>query len=316
MCEELTYPQTLALTDRLDYLGAAQNRHALCMCIEKGLGVEVPERVQYIRTIMDELQRIDSHLLFFSCLCMDMGALTAFFYGFRDREKVLDILEQTTGGRLIQTYNTIGGVQADIHPEFVHKVKELIACLRPALREYHEVFTGNVIARQRLEGTGVLTREDAISFGATGGTGRASGWACDVRKRHPYAMYGKVDFEEVLFTEGDCMARYLVRMREIEQSLRIIEQLIDNIPEGPWQEKMKPVIRIPEGSYYAAVEGSRGEFGVFIESRGDKSPYRMKFRSTGLPLVSCMETIARGAKIADLIAIGGTVDYVVPDIDR
>ena len=316
MCEELTYPQTLALTDRLDYPGASQNRHALCMCIARALGGEVSERVQYIRTIMDERPRIDPPLLFFSCLCMDMGALTAFFYGFRDREKVLDILEQTTGGRLIQTYNTIGGVQADIHPDFVRKVKELIAYLRPTLREYHEIFTGNVIARERLEGTGVLSRADAISFGATGGTGRASGWACDVRKRHPYAMYGQVDFREVLFTEGDCMARYMVRMREIEESMRIIEQLVDNIPEGPYQLKMKPVIRIPEGSYYAAVEGSRGEFGVFIESRGEKSPYRMKFRSTGLPLVSCMETIARGAKIADLIAIGGTLDYVVPDIDR
>ena len=316
MCESLTYPQTLALTDRLDYLGASQNRHALCMCIEKGLGVEVTERVQYIRTIMDELQRIDSHLLFFSCLCMDMGALTAFFYGFRDREKVLDILEETTGGRLIQCYNTIGGVQADIHPNFVRRVKELITYLRPMLREYHEVFTGNVIAQERLKGVGVLTRRDAISFGATGGTGRAAGWACDVRKRHPYAVYDKVDFDEVLFTEDDCMARYMVRMHEIEQSMRIIEQLIDNIPEGDYQLKMKPVIRIPEGTYYSAVEGSRGEFGVFIESHGDKSPYRMKFRSTGLPLVSCMETIARGAKIADLIAIGGTVDYVVPDIDR
>ncbi len=316
MCESLTYPQTLALTDRLDYLGASQNRHALCMCIEKGLGVEVTERVQYIRTIMDELQRIDSHLLFFSCLCMDMGALTAFFYGFRDREKVLDILEETTGGRLIQCYNTIGGVQADIHPNFVRRGKELITYLRPMLREYHEVFTGNVIAQERLKGVGVLTRRDAISFGATGGTGRAAGWACDVRKRHPYAVYDKVDFDEVLFTEGDCMARYMVRMHEIEQSMRIIEQLIDNIPEGDYQLKMKPVIRIPEGTYYSAVEGSRGEFGVFIESHGDKSPYRMKFRSTGLPLVSCMETIARGAKIADLIAIGGTVDYVVPDIDR
>ena len=184
------------------------------------------------------------------------------------------------------------------------------------LREYHEVFTGNVIAQERLKGVGVLTRRDAISFGATGGTGRAAGWACDVRKRHPYAVYDKVDFDEVLFTEGDCMARYMVRMHEIEQSMRIIEQLIDNIPEGDYQLKMKPVIRIPEGTYYSAVEGSRGEFGVFIESHGDKSPYRMKFRSTGLPLVSCMETIARGAKIADLIAIGGTVDYVVPDIDR
>ena len=316
MCESLTYPQTLGLTDRLDYLAAHHNRHALCMCIENAMGIQVSERVQYIRTIMDELQRIDSHLLFFSCLCMDLGALTAFFYGFRDREKILDIFEATTGGWLIQNYNTIGGVQADIAPDFVKKVKEFIAWLRPTLREYHEVFTGNVIAHGRLEGVGILSREDAISFGATGGTGRASGWACDVRKRHPYAMYGKVDFKEVIRTEGDCFARYMVRMEEIVESMNIIEQLIDNIPEGPFQEKTKAIIKVPEGSYYAAVEGSRGEFGVFLESRGDKYPYRLKFRSTGLPLVSIMETVCRGAKIADLIAIGGTVDYVVPDIDR
>lgn len=316
MCESLTYPQTLALTDRLDYLGASQNRHALCMCIEKGLGLEVSERIQYIRTIMDELQRIDSHLLFFSCLCMDMGALTAFIYGFRDREKVLDVLEQTTGGRLIQTYNTIGGVQADIHPDFVSNVKKLIGYLRPMLREYHEIFTGNVIAQKRLVGTGVLSREDAISFGATGGTGRASGWACDVRKRHPYAMYGKVDFKEIVFNEGDCFARYMVRLKEIEESMNIIEQLIDNIPQGEWQMKVKPIIKLPVGSWYSAVEGSRGEFGAFIESSGDRFPYRVKFRSTGLPLVSCIDTITRNSKIADLIAIGGTLDYVVPDIDR
>ncbi len=316
MCESLTYPQTLALTDRLDYLGAAQNRHALCMCIEQAMGVELSERVQYIRTIMDELQRIDSHLLFFSTFCMDLGALTAFFYGFRDREMILDIFEETTGGRLILNYNTIGGVQADIHPAFVHKVKAFIAYMRPKLREYHQVFTGNIIAQERMKGVGVLSREDAISFGATGGTGRASGWACDVRKRHPYAMYGKVDFKEIVFTEGDCYARYMVRMKEIEESMNIIEQLIDNIPAGDYQAKMKPVIRLPEGRYYAAVEGSRGEFGVYIESRGDKYPYRLKFRCTGLPLISCLDTITRGGKIADLIAIGGTLDYVVPDIDR
>ena len=316
MCESLTYPQTLALTDRLDYLGAHQNRHALCMCIEKAMGIEVSDRVQYIRTIMDELQRIDSHLLFFSCLCMDLGALTAFFYGFRDREKILDIFEATTGGRLIQNYNTIGGLQYDIAPDFVQKVKEFIAYLRPMLKEYHEVFTGNIIAHGRLKGVGILSREDAISFGATGGTGRASGWACDVRKRHPYAMYGKVNFKEIIRTEGDCFARYMVRMEEIMESMNIIEQLIDNIPEGAFQEKTKAIIKVPEGSYYAAVEGSRGEFGVFLESRGDKYPYRLKFRSTGLPLVSIMDTVCRGAKIADLIAIGGTVDYVVPDIDR
>ncbi|MDR1335211.1 MAG: NADH-quinone oxidoreductase subunit D [Tannerella sp.] len=316
MCESLTYPQIAALTDRLDYLSAMQNRHAFCLCVEKGLGVEVSGRVKYIRTIMDELQRIDSHLLFFSTLCMDLGALTAFFYGFRDREKILDIFEQTTGGRLILNYNTIGGVQADIHPDFVRRVKELIACLRPALREYHEVFTGNVITQQRMKGVGVLSREDAISFGTTGGTGRASGWACDVRKRHPYAMYGQVDFREILYRRGDCFSRYMVRMDEIEESMRIIEQLIDNIPEGDFQEKMKAVIRLPEGGYYAAVEASRGEFGVYIESHGDKYPYRVKFRSTGLPLVACIDTITRGSKIADLIAIGGTLDYIVPDIDR
>lgn len=316
MNESLTYPQTLALTDRLDYLGAQQNRHALCMCIEKAMGVEVSERVQYIRTIMDELQRIDSHLLFYSCLCMDLGALTAFFYGFRDREKILDMFEETCGGRLIMNYNTIGGVQADLHPNFQRRVKEFIPYLRGIIHEYHDVFTGNIIAQQRLKGVGVLSKEYAIGFGATGGTGRASGWACDVRKRMPYGVYNKVDFKEILYTEGDSFARYMVRMDEIMESLRIIEQLIDNIPDGSIQEKMKPIIRVPEGSYYTAVEGSRGEFGVYLESRGDKTPYRLHYRSTGLPLVSAVDTICRGAKIADLIAIGGTLDYVVPDIDR
>ena len=316
MNESLTYPQTLALTDRLDYLSAHQNRHALCMCIEKAMGIEVSERVQYIRTIMDELQRIDSHLLFYSCLAMDLGALTAFFYGFRDREKILDIFEETCGGRLIMNYNTIGGVQADLHPNFVKRVKEFIPYMRGIIHEYHDIFTGNIIAQSRMKGVGVLSREDAISFGCTGGTGRASGWACDVRKRMPYGVYDKVDFKEIVYTEGDCFARYLVRMDEIMESLNIIEQLIDNIPEGPYQEKMKPIIRVPEGSYYAAVEGSRGEFGVFLESQGDKMPYRLHYRATGLPLVAAIDTICRGAKIADLIAIGGTIDYVVPDIDR
>ncbi len=316
MSESMTYPQILALTDRLDYLAAHQNRHALCMCIEQAMGIEVSERVQYIRTIMDELQRIDSHLLFYSALCMDLGGLTPFFYGFRDREKILDMFEETCGGRLIMNYNTIGGVQADIHPNLVKRIKEFIPYMRGIIHEYHDIFTGSIIAQQRMKGVGVLTREDAISFGATGGTGRASGWACDVRKRHPYSLYNKVNFKEIVYTEGDCFARYMVRMDEIMESMKILEQLIDNIPEGNFQEKTKPIIKVPEGSYYTAVEASRGEFGVFLESHGDKYPYRLHFRSTGLPLVSTVDTIARGGKIADLIAIGGTLDYVVPDIDR
>lgn len=314
--ESLTYPQTLALTDRLDYLGAMQNRHALCMCIEQAMGVEVSDRVKVIRTIMDELQRIDSHILFFSCLCQDLGATTAFLYGFRDREKILDIFEETCGGRLILNYNTIGGVMADIHPNFQKRVKEFIPYMRKNIQEYHDIFTGNVIFQNRAKGVGVLTKEQCISFGCTGGTGRAAGWHNDVRKLHPYAAYDRVQFNEVTRTEGDSFARYMIRLDEILESLNIIEQLIDNIPEGNFQKKMKPIIKVPAGTYYSAVEGSRGEFGVLLESKGDKSPYRLHYRSTGLPLVAVMDTACRGNMIADLITIGGTVDYVVPDIDR
>lgn len=316
MNESLTYPQTLALTDRLDYLSAHQNRHALCMCIEKAAGIEISERAQYIRTIMDELQRIDSHLLFYSCLVMDMGGLTPFFYGFREREMILDIFEETTGGRLIQNYNMIGGVQADIQPDFCKKVKEFIKHLYSVLPDYHNIFTGNVIAQTRLKGVGVLSREDAISLGATGGTGRASGWSNDVRKHHPYALYDKVEFKEITRTEGDSFARYMVRMDEILESCHIIEQLIDNIPEGEFKVKTKPIIKLPEGNFSASVETSRGEFDVMIESHGDKCPYRLHYRSTGMPLVHTMDTVCRGQKLADLIAIGGTLDFVIPDIDR
>ena len=314
--EKMTYPQTLALTDRLDYLGAMQNRHALCMCIEQAIGVEVSDRVKVIRTIMDELQRIDSHILFFGCLCQDLGATTAFLYAFRDREKILDIFEETCGGRLILNYNTIGGVTYDIHPNFQKRVKEFITTMRKNIKEYHDIFTGNVIFQNRSKGVGVLTKEQVISFGCTGGTGRASGWHNDLRKIRPYAAYDRVQFNEVVRTEGDSFARYMIRMDEILESLNIIEQLIDNIPEGSYQEKMKPIIKLPVGTFFSEVEGSRGRMGVFIESKGDKSPYRLHYRSTGLPLVAVMDTACRGNMLADLITIGGTVDYVVPDIDR
>lgn len=314
--ESLTYPQTLALTDRMDYLGAMQNRHALCKVIEEALGVEVSDRVKVIRTIMDELQRIDSHILFFSCLCQDLGATTPFLYGFRDREKVLDIFEETCGGRLIINYNMIGGVQADLHPNFQKRVKEFIPIMRKGLKEYHDIFTGNVIAHNRMEGVGVLTKEQVIAMGCTGGTGRASGWHNDLRKLRPYDAYDCVEFNEITFETGDSFARYMVRLKEIEESLKIIEQLIDNIPEGNYIEKMKPIIKVPEGVYYTAVEGSRGQFGVYLESKGDKYPYRVHYRSTGLPLVYAMDAACRGNLIADLVTIGGTFDYVVPDVDR
>lgn len=316
MSEGMTYPQMLHLTDRLDYLSAHINRHALCACIEKAAQIEVSERVQYIRTMMDELTRVASHLLGWSSMCMDMGALTSFIYGMRDRERIIDIFEATCGARLIMNYNVIGGVMYDLHPDFQKQVKAFIPYMRKIMKEYHEIFTGNIIASQRMHGIGYLSKKKAVAYGITGPSGRASGFSCDVRKHQPYGVYDKVQFNEVLREEGDVFARYRIRLDEILESLNILEQLVDNIPEGAIQTKVKPVIRIPEGEYFQNIEAARGIFGVYICSKGDKSPYRLKYRSPGLPLVSIVDLISRTEKIADLIAIGGSLDYVVPDIDR
>ena len=316
LSENLTYPQILHFTDRLDYLSANINRHALCMCVEKAAEIEVPERAQYIRTIMDELNRIDSHLLAWACQTNDLGATTAFIYGMREREIILHIFEKTCGGRLIINQNVIGGVMFDIYADFQKDVKSFIPYMREKLVEYDRFFSHNVIALGRMVGIGVMSKEDAISYAVTGPAGRGSGWSCDIRKHQPYSMYSKVDFKEVIRTEGDSYARYMNRLDEIEESLHIIEQLIDNIPEGEVLAKTKAIIKLPEGEYFQRIEACRGEFGVYIESRGDKTPYRMKFRSPSMALVSAMPLICKNEKISDFIGIGGSMDYVIPDIDR
>lgn len=316
MCENMTYPQMLHLTDRLDYLSANINRHALCMCIEKAAEIEVPERAQYIRTITDELNRIDSHLIAWGTMCMDLGATTAFIYGMRERERVLEIFEKCSGGRLIKNYNVIGGMMFDIYPEFQKDVQDFIVEMRKRLVEYDRLVTGNIIARDRMISHGILPIEKAISYGVTGPAGRASGWACDIRKHAPYALYDKVEFKEVIRHNCDAFDRYLNRLEEIEESLKICEQLIDNIPEGDFCAKTKAIIKLPEGEYYQRVEAARGEFGVYINSAGDKSPYRLKFRSPSFSAVSVMPLMCHGEKVSDFIAIGGSMDYVIPDIDR
>lgn len=316
LSESLTYPQILHFTDRLDYLSANINRHGLCMCVEKAGGIEVPLRAQYIRTIMDELNRIDSHLLAWACQTNDLGAVTAFIYGMREREIILGIFEKICGGRLIINQNVIGGVMFDIYNDFQKDVKAFIPYMREKLREYDRFFSHNVIALGRMIGIGNLSKEDAISYGVTGPAGRASNWSCDIRKHQPYALYDQVEFKEIIRTEGDSYARYLNRLDEIEESLHIIEQLIDNIPAGDIATKTKAIIKLPEGEYYSRIEACRGEFGVFIESRGEKFPYRMKFRSPSMALVSAMPLICKNEKISDFIGIGGSLDYVIPDIDR
>ena len=316
MWEGMTYPQTLALTDRLNYLGAMQHRHALVGVIEEAMEVELTDRIKYIRTIMDELQRLDSHLLYTSCVAQDLGALTGMLYGMRDREHVLNCMEETTGGRLIQNYYRIGGLQDDIDPNFVKNCKDLVKYLRPMIQEYMDIFGGNVITHNRLENCGPMSLEDCINYAVTGPAGRASGWKNDVRKNHPYDMYDKVNWEQCTLTGCDSMDRYMVHINEMYQSLNIIEQLIDNIPEGDFYVKQKPIIKVPEGQWYFSVEGVAGEFGVYLDSRGDKSPYRMKMRPMGLSLVGAFDPMLRGQKIADLIATCAAIDVVIPDIDR
>lgn len=316
MCETRTYPQILHLTERLDYLSGAINRHAFCLCVEKAAGIEVPKRAQAIRVIFDELTRIASHLLGWGCMCMDMGSITAFIYGMRDREKIMDIFEETGGGRLMVGYSVIGGVAEDVSPKFVSQVKEFIPYMRKMLKEYHILFTNNPIAKGRMKDIGFLSKEKAAALGVTGPTGRASGWSCDIRKIEPYAGYENIQFEEVVRQDGGTFDRYIIRLDEIEQSLRIIEQLIDNLPEDGHLAKVPAIIKLPEGEYYQRVENARGEFGVYIKSTGGKNPYRVKFRSPCLTLISALDPLCQNEKIADLIMIGASLDYVIPCADR
>lgn len=316
LCEDLTYMQTLHFMDRLDYFSAHNYHHGLCLCIEKAAGIEVPERARVIRILMDELSRIASHCLFMGTFCMDLGATTMLFYTLRVREQILDIMEKTCGARMTFNYDCLGGVMADLDPDFVKDVKELLAVLPANVAEYRKLFTGNVIARNRMVSVGVLSREDAISYGITGPSGRASGWACDVRKTHPYSGYEKLKFEQVVRTEGDSMARFNNRLDEVMQSAGIIEQLIDNIPEGDYLAKVPKVLKIPAGHWFQLVEGCRGVFGVYLESDGGTKPYRLKLATPSLNAASVVDHITEGQKIADLITIGGSLDYIVPDMDR
>lgn len=316
LCEDLGYMQTLHFMDRLDYFSAHNYHHGLCLAIEKAAGIEVPRRAQVIRVMMDELSRIASHCLFIGTFCMDLGATTMLFYTLRVREQVLDIMEKTCGARMTFNYDCIGGVMADLDPDFIKDVKALLEVLPKNVAEYNKLFTGNVIAHNRLKDVGVLTNEDARSWAITGPSGRASGWVCDVRKTHPYSVYPELKFEQVVRTEGDSLARFQNRVDEILQSKGILEQLIEMLPEGEYCAKVPKVIKLPVGHWFQVVEGCRGLFGVYIESDGSTKPYRLKLVTPGLPAAAVVDHITRGQKIADLITIGGSMDYIVPDMDR
>ncbi len=316
MCESLTYRQFIYVTSRMDYLSSHINNHACALCVEKGLQLEVPPRAQVIRVLMDELTRIASHELWWGAMAMDLGAFTPFFHAFRERESINDIMEETCGARLTMNYIVPGGVMQDIHPNFQKRVKDFLVLYKRKIHEYDELVTGNVIFQNRMKGVGYLSAEDAISYGCTGPVARGSGVSSDIRKLYPYEIYDKLEFDEILETGCDSFARYMIRLREMNQSIRIIEQLIDNIPDGDFQAKTKAVLKLPKGDFYTRVETARGELGVYIVSEGGTTPYRIKFRSPGFSNLSALNHIAKGGKIGDLIASMGTLDLVIPDIDR
>lgn len=316
MSESLSYRQFIYVTSRMDYLSAHINNLGCALCVEKGMQIEVPARAQAIRIIMSELTRIASHELWIGAMAMDLGAMTPFFYTFRERETINDIMEQTCGARLTMNYMVPGGVMYDLHPEFVTRVRAFITQFKDKVTELEDLVTNNIIFRNRTEGIGILSKEDAISFGCTGPVARASGVDGDIRKRFPYTGYEQLDFEQCLHQTGDSFARYIVRIREMYQSIRIIEQLIDQIPEGDFQAKTKAVIKLPKGEFYTRVETARGELGVYIISEGGTTPYRIKYRSPGFSNLSALDHMARGSKIGDLMATMGTLDLVIPDIDR
>jgi NADH-quinone oxidoreductase subunit D/NADH-quinone oxidoreductase subunit C/D len=316
MCESLTYRQFIYVTSRMDYLSSHINNHACALVVEKGLQAEVPSRAKVIRILLDELTRIASHELWWGAMAMDLGAFTPFFHAFRERESINDIMEETCGARLTMNYIVPGGLMQDIHPNFQKRVKDFITLFKSKVDEYDELVTGNIIFQNRMKGVGYLSKEDAISFGCSGPAARGSGVECDIRKLYPYDGYEQIQFDEILETAGDSFARYMVRIREMKQSIRIIEQLIDNIPEGDFQAKTKAVLKLPKGEFYQRVETARGEFGIYIVSEGGTTPYRIKFRSPGFSNLSALDHMARGSKLGDLVAMMGTLDLVIPDIDR
>jgi NADH-quinone oxidoreductase subunit D len=316
MCESLSYRQFIYVTSRMDYLSSHINNLGCARCVEKGMQIEVPQRAKVIRVLMSELTRIASHELWLGAMAMDLGAFTPFFYAFRERETITEIMEDTCGARLTMNYIVPGGVMYDLHPDFQRKVREFVTQFKTKVTEYEDLVTNNIIFQNRMKGVGVLSREDAISYGCTGPVARGSGVSCDIRKIFPYEVYDTVEFDEILETGGDSFARYMVRVREMNQSIRIIEQLVDNIPEGDFQAKTKAVLKLPKGEFYSRVETARGEFGVYIVSEGGTTPYRIKFRSPGFSNLSALEHMAVGSKIGDLMATMGTLDLVIPDIDR
>ena len=317
LAEKRTYPQIIVLTDRLDYLAAMTNNWSYCLAVEKMLAVAIPERAEYLRIIVGELQRIASHCVFLGTYGIDIGAFTPFLVAFgREREKILDLFEEICGARLTYNYIRIGGVMADAPDGWEARVGAFVKEMWKRIDEYDVLLTYNPIFMDRTKNIGLMTPEMAIAWGITGPNLRATGFKADVRKDDPYSLFSQMEFDIPVGKQGDCWERYWVRVQEMRQSLRIIEQALAKIKPGETMGKLAKYFRVPPGEGYGHLEAPRGDLGFYIVSDGTPSPYRMHIRAPSFINLQALQQILKGCKVADVIAILGSIDIVLGEVDR
>jgi len=316
LCENKTYSQNIVYTDRLDYVASMTNNLAYVGAVEKLMGVDVPDRAQYIRIICSELQRIASHLLWLGTHAMDIGALTVFLYCFREREDILDIFEMLSGARLTYNYMRIGGVAQDIPDGFKERTRRFLDSFPGHIDEYETLLTKNRIWLDRTVNVGTISAKDAIDLGLSGPSLRGSGVRWDIRKAEPYCIYDRFDFQVPIGTKGDTYDRYLVRMEELRQCVKIVKQALDQLPDGEIMAKVPRVIKPPAGEVYHSIEAPKGELGFYIVSDGGEKPYRVKIRPPSFVNLESFKKMIMGHLVADVIAVIGTLDVVLGEVDR
>ncbi|MDK2822143.1 MAG: NADH-quinone oxidoreductase subunit [Clostridia bacterium] len=315
LMEDRTYPQVIPYTDRLDYLAGISNNLAYVQTVEKLMKIEVPERAEYIRVILAELMRIASHMVGIGIYIMDLGAVSAVFYPFIEREKILDLMCHITGARMTFNYMRIGGVAQDLHPDFIPALDKFIADFPRFIEDYHKLVDDNEIFKARTKNIGVVCAEKAMDYGLTGPNLRASGVKHDTRVINPYSIYDRFDFEIPVGETGDCYDRYVVRMREVEESFKIIKQAYKDLPEGPVMAKVPKLIKPPQGDVYHQTENPKGVLGCYVVSDGSPKPYRVHFRRPSFNNISIFDELFIGHKVADVVAILASFDFVLGEVD-
>ena len=339
--ENKLYYKVVPMTDRMDYLAPMSNNLGYVLAVEKLLGIEVPEKVKFIRVLLTELTRLNSHIVWLGTHALDVGAMSMLLYTFREREMLLDVYEAVSGQRMMSTYFRIGGLAYDIPPDFDRKIKKILRVFPQKMKDYENLLSSNRIWIKRLTGVGKLTAQQALDLSVTGPILRSTGVKYDVRKAEPYSGYEKFDFDIPVGENGDCYDRYLVRLEEMRQSLRIMKQALDGMPEGPYKADVPGVVlppkekvltemeamifhfkiitegfKVPAGSYYQAIESPKGELGYYIVSDGSTLPYRMRVRPPSFINLQTLDPMVRGRLVADVITCIGSIDIVLGEVDR